>query len=188
MYENESSALVKMYLEGKLGRSPDDTNAYAAATFFAVDRYVSYVTDWKEFYKQPDTVIIASRYTTANAVHQLAKIEREKWDEYLTWLTDFEHVKLGLPRADLVLYLEMKPEISFELIKKRTEQTGQQPDIHETDKDYLFRCYKSALYSSDKLGWTRICCYEGNAPLSCEEIQGKIAERVTLLLDVGVAN
>ena len=45
-YESDSSALVKMYLSGAFGDKPDDVNAYAASSFYAVDRYASYKTDW----------------------------------------------------------------------------------------------------------------------------------------------
>ena len=37
-YDSESSALVKMYLSGAFGDKPDDVNAYAASSFYAVDR------------------------------------------------------------------------------------------------------------------------------------------------------
>ena len=45
-YQEESSALIRMYLGGQFGSKPDDVNAYAATTFFAVDRFASYKTDW----------------------------------------------------------------------------------------------------------------------------------------------
>ena len=45
-YNSESSALVKMYLAGAFGDKPDDVNAYAASSFYAVDRFASYKTDW----------------------------------------------------------------------------------------------------------------------------------------------
>ena len=45
-YESDSSALVKMYLAGQFGQHPDDVNAYAASSFYAVDRYASYKKDW----------------------------------------------------------------------------------------------------------------------------------------------
>lgn len=183
-YDSEGSALVHLYLEGKLGDRPDDTNPYAAATFFAADRYYSYQTEWKDFYNEPDSVIIAARYTTANAVHQLSKMDRDYWDDYLTWLFDFEYVKLGLPKPDMVLYLEMKPEISEELIRKRNEASGAVADIHEKDQEYLNHCYKAALYSSDKMGWDRIQCYDGKSALSIDDIQSKIIEKVIRLLDV----
>ena len=38
-YDSPSSALVKMYLSGEFGQRPDDVNAYAASTFYAVDRF-----------------------------------------------------------------------------------------------------------------------------------------------------
>lgn len=183
-YESKSSTLVKMYLDGEFGKTPGDVNPYAASTFFAVDRYASFKQNWKSFYDQPDSVIIANRYTTSNAIHQLSKLDREDWDGFLSWLQDFEYHKLGIPEPDLVIYLEMKPEITAELLHRRAELTGQRPDIHELDVDYMQKSYKAALYASDKLGWKRICCYDGKNPLSLEEIQTLVAEQAVMLLDV----
>ena len=45
-YESDSSALVKMYLNGDFGKNPEDVNPYAASTFYAVDRFASYKTKW----------------------------------------------------------------------------------------------------------------------------------------------
>ncbi|WP_243122628.1 hypothetical protein [Clostridium sp. KNHs216] len=41
-YNEPSSVLAKMYLNGEFGSDPDDVNAYAASSFYAVDRYASY--------------------------------------------------------------------------------------------------------------------------------------------------
>ena len=49
-YKEESSALIRLYLSGAFGAHPDDVNAYAAATFFSVDRFASYRQDWGRFY------------------------------------------------------------------------------------------------------------------------------------------
>ena len=38
-YDSDSSTLVKMYLSGAFGTQPGDVNAYAASSFYAVDRY-----------------------------------------------------------------------------------------------------------------------------------------------------
>lgn len=67
-YESDSSALVKMYLGGAFGQDVNDVNAYAASSFYSVDRYASYKTLWGCFYHDGGTVI-ADRYTTSNAVH-----------------------------------------------------------------------------------------------------------------------
>ena len=52
-YENPSSTLVKMYLGGELGDKPSDVNAYAASTFYAVDRYASFKKFWQAEYPFP---------------------------------------------------------------------------------------------------------------------------------------
>ena len=185
-YESASSTLVKMYLAGELGKNPGDVNAYAATMMFAADRYVSYKKDWGDFYAEEDNIILANRYTTSNAIHQLSKLDREEWDDFLAWLYDFEFGKLGLPAPDLVIYLEVKPEVTLEYVRKRSLETGREMDIHEKDKEYMLHCYKAALYAADKLGWVRIqCCDEdGKGLLPIDEIQEKIQESVEKFLDV----
>ena len=175
-YDSVSSTFVKLYLNGQLGSRPEDTNAYAASAFFAMDRYISYRTEWQEAAKEPDTVILADRYTTANAVHQLTKLPREQWDAFLTWLWDFEYGKLGIPHPDRILYLEMRPDLARKLIDSRAEKTGVKKDIHEKDASYLDRCYEAAVYAAEKLGWTRIRCWEGDRIRSREEIRALILD------------
>lgn len=184
VYESDSSALVRMYLDGEFGNKPGDVNAYAASSFYAVDRFASYAKDWKEFYERPDSIVLATRYTSSNEIHQLAKLERDEWDDFISWAEDFEHEKLGIPRPDMVLYLDMKYEIAMELVSGRSEKTGQKKDIHELDEDYMLRCHKAAAFASAKLGWKNVVCYEDKAPITPEEISVKIMEEVIPLLDI----
>ena len=93
-YDSDSSALVKMYLAGKFGSKPEDVNAYAASAFYAVDRYASYKSKWKDAYER-GAWIVADRYTTSNAVHQASKLKDAERDRYLDWLYEFEFDKLG---------------------------------------------------------------------------------------------
>lgn len=176
-YGKKSAALVDGYLHGELGGHPEDTGAYAAATFFAVDRYWSYRTEWGEDYKNGVT-IVADRYTTANAVHQCSKMPKEKWNEFLDWLWENEYERLGIPRPDLIIYLEMRPDISGRLIASRAESEGRVKDIHEADREYLERCYEAALYASNYLGWTKIKCYDGDDPRPIDEIADEIEKLV----------
>ena len=117
-YESDSSALVKMYLAGQFGQHPDDVNAYAASSFYAVDRYASYKTSWGSYYEQGG-VIIADRYTTSNAVHQCSKLPPEEWEQFLHWLFDYEFHLLGLPAPDCVIYLQVDPAVSQKLMTQR---------------------------------------------------------------------
>ena len=109
-YQEPSSALIRMYLGGEFGSRPGDVNPYAASAFYAVDRYASLKKVWGEYYSQGG-LILTDRYTTSNAVHQGAKCAPQERPAFLGWLDDFEHDKLGLPRADLVLYLDMPPTL-----------------------------------------------------------------------------
>lgn len=170
MYECESSSLVKLYLSGELGQRPEDNNAYAASMLFAADRYVSYKKVWKTLYDKEGAVLIADRYTSANAVHQLTKLPETEWDAFLEWLYDFEHVKLGLPLPDHTVYIEMPPSICRKLIAKRARETGRTVDIHEKDAGHLDRAYRSAIYAAGKLHWDRVVAYRGDEPRSREEI------------------
>lgn len=181
MYENISSSLVKLYLSGGLGDNPLDTNSFAASSLFALDRYVSYRTDWGKLYSEENSVIICDRYTTANAIHQLAKLPKKEWDHFLNWLWDFEFNKLQLPKPDIVIYLEMTPELSFSLIEGRSKETGRQKDIHET-KDFLIKSYEAALFAAENLDWVRIPCHEDGVLRSWDEILDEIIKKTEEVL------
>ncbi len=183
-YDSEGCALVKLYLGGKLGSAPGDTNAYAASMFFAADRYVSYVNDWKKDHLDPDTVVIANRYTTANAYHQLSKMPEVEWEDFLGWLWDFEFIKLGLPEPDCVLLLDMPESVSSAMVRSRSAETGRVMDIHELDTAYLTRCRRAAGYAAKQCSWQVIpCAREGSErPDSREEIAERVWQAVEKIL------
>jgi len=177
-YGEKSATLVEMYLGGLLGESPSDTNGYAASVFYAADRYISYVTDWKKDIEDGECIVLATRYTTANSYHQLSKLPREEWEGFLSWLYDFEFSKIGLPRPDSVVLLSMNQEISSKNVKDRSAETGQMIDIHEKDRDYLLRCAEAALFAAEKDGWHVIECAPDGILLPIEEINDKIKEAI----------
>lgn len=172
-YAQPSSALVKMYLGGDLGGSPSAVNAYAASSFYAVDRYASYKRFWQTDYEAA-IPIVAARYTTSNAIHQMTKCPEDEWDAYLTWLEDYEYRLLGLPKPDKVLFLDMPLEVSQKLLDKRYEGDAEKKDIHERDNAYLIHCRRAALYAAEKLGWVIVPCSKDGQPLPKEEIHQRI--------------
>ena len=173
-YDHPSATLLKMYLGGEFGSDPTSVNAYAASTFFTVDRYASFKTDWKDFY-EAGGIVIADRYTTSNAVHQASKLEGEAREQYLDWLFDFEYNLMGLPAPDKVIFLDMPSELTFKLIEKRQGEAG---DIHERDHAYLEKCRANALDVCDRFGWTHICCGDGDRIKSIEEIHREIMAEI----------
>ena len=176
-YHNPSSALVKMYLGGELGKNPDDVNAYAASSFYAVDRYASYRQFWQNDY-QNGTLIVADRYATSNAIYQLSKMQESQYDEFLEWIEDYEYRLLGLPRPDLVLYLDMPIEVSQQLLARRYNGDNDRKDLHESNCQFLRQCRKSALYSAKKYGWHIIGCSEDGSPRTMEAIHNDIVQCV----------
>lgn len=180
-YEDPSSTLVRMYLAGEFGDKPNDVNAFAASSFYAVDRYANYKRHWKTEYEN-DYVILADRYTTSNCVHQCSKLPENEWDAYIEWLYNYEFNQLGIPKPDLVVFLDMAPEISQKLMSGRYKGDENKKDIHEKDTEYLAKCRKAAFYSADKLGWKVVKCYENNEPLKIETIADKIGAYIEEVL------
>ncbi len=180
-YDQPFSAPVRMYLGGEFGQNPEDVSAYAAATFFAVDRYASFRKFWCGEYES-GTVILTDRYTTSNLIYQLPKLPRTEWEDYLAWLQDFEYHKLGIPKPDLTIYLDMPQDISQKLLDTRYRTNGGSRDIHESNRPYLDSCRESAGFAAQKLGWHTICCAEGGFPRSVETIQRDILTAVRAVL------
>ena len=151
-YDQESSALIRMYLNGDFGEKPEDVNAYASSIFYAVDRYASYMTDWRGYY-QSGGVVLSDRYTTSNAVHQGAKLPPAEQPAFFDWLYDLEYVKLGLPRPDLVIFLNVDLATSEKRMAHRRAKTGGDGDIHERDAEYLQLCLDTGRRAAAHYGW-----------------------------------
>ena len=174
-YDSPSSTLVKMYLGGEFGKKASDVNAYAAGAFYAVDRYASFKQNWKTDYEN-NVLILADRYATSNSIYQMEKIVSDKWDEYLKWSADFEYNKLGIPKPDCVIFLDMPVEISQKLMTGRYNGDEGKKDVHEADVEFLQKCRKSALYAAKKQNWNVVPCSDGNEPLSIEEIHNNVVK------------
>ena len=176
-YAEESSALIRAYLAGQFGDRPGDVNPYAASTFFAVDRFASYKTDWGDYYQQGG-LVLADRYTTSNACHQGSKLPPSERQQYLDWLYDFEFRLMELPKPDLVIYLDIDVEVSRRLMERRQSDTNTTADIHEKDLAYLDECLAAGRYAAAHYGWTRIRCVDGGQLRSVEDIHEEVYRAV----------
>ena len=183
-YDSDSSALVKMYLAGQFGDKPDDVNAYAASSFYAVDRYASYSRHWKEDYLS-GKVILADRYTSSNAVHQAVKLPQSEWDDYIKWLCDYEYEKLAVPKPDRIIYLDMPVDVSQRLMIKRYGGDEVKKDVHEANVEYLRRCAKAAAFAAEKMGWETVVCSQNGAPRPIPDISEEILGIVKKELRLG---
>lgn len=176
-YDQPSSALIRMYLGGEFGDKPSDVNGYAASAFYAVDRYASYKQDWGEYYEKGG-LILSDRYTTSNAVHQTVKQPKHEQPEFLRWLYELEYDKLGLPRPDLTIYLDVPTDFTEKLLRSREANTNTQADIHEKDMQYLADCRQAGRAAAEFYGWSVIHCVKDGAMRSIEDVHEEIYQKV----------
>ncbi|MBR6646917.1 MAG: deoxynucleoside kinase [Clostridia bacterium] len=183
-YESDFSVPVRRYLAGDLGPDPKDVSAYAASTFYAIDRYASFKRDWGEFYNSGG-VVVCDRYVTSNIVHQASKVENSEKEAFINWLSDFEYKKLGLPEPDCVIFLDMPPEFARMLMAERMNKiTGEkEKDIHERDKNHLETSYNNATSICEYLGWHRISCVDSGKVKKREEIAEEIYKKVKMIIE-----
>jgi len=177
-YGDPSSALVRMYLSGEFGEEPESVSPYAAGSFYACDRYASFVRHWRDDYVN-GAVIVADRYVTSNFIHQMSKLSESDWDDYAKWTDDYEYVRLGLPRPDIVIFLDLPVETSQKLMSTRYQGDDRKKDIHERAVGYLKKCRRCAGYAAETFGWARINCEsEQNNLKPVEEIHHMIIKEI----------
>lgn len=175
-YESASSALIKMYLGGEFGEDPEAVSPYVASTFYTVDRYASFCKAWGNAYKN-GTCIIADRYTTSNLVHQGAKIaDKDERYKYYRWLQEFEYQTFGLPKPDAVIFLDVPPSISKQLMMERASKMDGSDikDIHERNMHHLENAHKTALELCGIEHWDRVGTVESGVLLGIEAIHERI--------------
>ena len=172
-YESDSSILVRKYLAGDFGKNAGDVNAYAASVLYAADRFASFTEKWGEDYRN-GKLIFADRYTPANALYQMTKLQKSEWDPFLEWLFDFEYEKIGIPAPDKVIFLDMPVEVSQRLMTSRYGGDESKKDVHEANVEFLNACREAALYVARKYGWSVVECAENGEPLPIETINDKV--------------
>ena len=178
-YDSDSSILVRKYLAGDFGKNAGDVNSYAASVLYAADRFASYTEKWGADYRA-GKLIFADRYTPANALYQMTKLDKSEWDSFLEWLFDFEYEKIGIPAPDKVIFLDMPVEVSQRLMTSRYGGDETKKDVHEANVEFLNACREAALYAAEKYGWSVVNCAENGEPLPIEVINDEVYK---ILLD-----
>lgn len=186
-YDSPSSAAVQMYLNGQIRENPREISPKAAATFYAVDRYITYKTLIEPVYNAKNTVILFDRYVASNIIHQGAKVIEENpaaEDElktFISWLDNFEHGDLKIPKADITIFLNVPVETTIELRKNRANKItgGEKQDIHERDNSHLINASKAGNIAGRLLDWHIIECVEDGKMRTIEDIGNEIFDTIT---------
>ena len=176
-YDSDSSAAVKMYLHGEISNNLDDLNPYACATFYAVDRYIQYVKEMKKYIDEDDdTIILLDRYLSANIIHQASKFDTgEEKHKFIKWCYEYECELLGLPKETYTLVLLINPKASQNLLLKRYNNDENRKDIHESNLEYLEKCYSELFESVGYINnnnisnWGTMLCNDENSDVYSKE-------------------
>lgn len=180
-YESPSSEPIKMYLRGELGDKPEEVNTYAVSSMYAIDRFISFTKNWKEFYENGG-IILSDRYTMSNMIHQASKIENlDEKKKYVEWLYNLEFEKMKIPFPDLVIFLNMPTEFAYKLMEKRLNKFSNEEvkDIHEKNKEYMKKSYENALYMAENYNWKKIDCVKEGKIKSIEDVNKEIRKEIS---------
>lgn len=181
-YGTRAAAMVEEYLAGKYGGA-DEVSPYAASIFYACDRFDA-AKQIREALAEGRT-IIANRYTASNMGHQGGKIaDDDERRRFWEWIMDLEFVKMGIPKADVTLILDVSAEIGAVLAQKRARQEfllkPKKQDIHEVNVEHL-RQAAAAYLELAKL-WPRdfvaVTCTKGGEIVSPEEAHERVWQAI----------
>jgi dTMP kinase len=132
IYKSFTGELVARYLRNDFGR----INAYLAATLFAVNRFQAKEKLMK--WLKDGYVVVLNRYVTANLIHQSANLDRGEREQFKKWISQLEYEVFGMPKPDLVLFINMPIEIAAEMIQRKSSKErkyvfGAKKDLLESD-------------------------------------------------------
>ncbi len=183
--QNTFGKLLRECLDGKRGDFLA-LDPRITSVIFAADRFESRprIEQWLKEGK----VVVLDRYVSANMMHQGAKIDDpEQLESFLSWLDHMEHSVFGLPRPDLILYLEVPHQIR-RLLKERAVAEHKhgaevKTDVAERSLEHQARTEERARdIVAHKNNWQAINCVEGEEIRSREAIHEDVYKAVKTLV------
>jgi dTMP kinase len=157
-------AVVRRYLDGDFGK----LDAHLASMLYAGDRFsaASEIRNWLSAGK----VVVCDRYVASSVAHQGSKIRSQSERvKFIKWLENLEYGENGIPKEDLVIFLDMPLEFCLRLMR------GRKLDIHEADRDHLknaIAIYES--FATRRKYWQAVNPAEKGRLLSVGEVHKKV--------------
>lgn len=177
-YWEASAFAVEKYLNWDYWK---DVSAKQASIFYAIDRFddsFNIKTDLQKY-----DYIISNRYVSASMIHQAWKISdiKEK-EEFLDWLEELEYSIFNIPKPDMVIFLNVSPEMSQKLVLMKDDREylkwDKKMDLHEEDKNHLQNAHSSAISIVEKYNWIKIDCEKNWEMRSIDEINKEILDKI----------
>ena len=181
-YDNFFGKFIGECLAGKHGDWAK-LDPKIASVIYAADRFESSqkIKQWLDEGK----IVILDRYVSSNQIHQGGKISDEKERrEFMEWLDTMEHNIFGIPRPDLIIYLNVPLAITQKLLANKKTRASKkylngEHDQHEDNLEHLEAAKQSGLQMiAENNHWQNIECTVDGELLSIDDIHAKVYEVV----------
>lgn len=198
-YDSDSSAAVRMYLNGHIKKQAQDVSAKAASTFYAVDRYITYKREIEPLYLTGESVIVFDRWVESNIIHQGAKLisqiadaneRQEKLGQFVKWLHGLEYSDFAVPKPDVTIYLNVPIDYTIKLREGRLNKSNgaEKQDIHEADTTHLVNASESGLLAAKMFSWQVIECVQNGKMRTVEDIAEEVWQRINESVNPGIVS
>lgn len=183
--QNTFGKLLRECLDGKRGDFMA-VDSRIASTLYAADRFES-KPRLEQWLKEGKTIIL-DRYVSANMMHQGAKIEdKNALESFLGWLDHMEYSIFGIPRPDLILYLEVpfaiRSRLKAEAVASQKHGSAVKLDQAESSMEHQARTEERArTIVASKNNWHAVTCVEEEKVRSREAIHEDIYQEVKKVL------
>lgn len=98
-------------------------SVYAMAVLFALDR--GGAREHLSALCAEHDVVILDRYVASNAAYSAARLSQDADGDMVTWVGDLEYGRLGLPRPDRQILLDVSVDLAADRAMRRA---GEEPD------------------------------------------------------------
>ncbi len=184
-YDSVWGEMVGEFLVGKYGKF-DEVDPHLVVLPYMIDQY-TWSRDTGKPWIEKGGIILADRYFTSN-VHQIAKLKTRAKKQYRDWLWPAGYDDLGIMRPDLVVFLDVPPDISKKLNLQKTERLylkGRKRDLAERSWRHQELAYREYLRTvNDNTWWVNVRCTSRGKIDSIETINERIWSIVSKKLDL----
>lgn len=170
--ENFFGQYIREWLDGKYGNFVE-LDPRLASVLLAADRFEAKET-LNQWLNDGATVVL-DRYASSNILHQGAKIfdDKERF-EFFQWLERMEYGVFGIPRPDLVIYLDIPAKTRQGLLFGDATRTT--VDVAEASLDHQLATDRCANQVISHNQWCRINCVIDGELRSIEDIHAEVYE------------
>lgn len=173
VYDSYFGKQIGKFLSGSDGITADSVDSKSMALWFALDRW----DDMKTFTDGEADVLLINRYTLSNAVYQSIRECDLNKPDILDWVFDLEFVRLGIPKPDVNIILDVEPmDASINVTKKGFRgYVGDCKDVYEADKGIQHRAREKYLeYANRRNDILVVSCMQNGKLMDEQSIANRL--------------